>query len=260
MRTFIPVLALLALLGVSCPPLTGPTTPPPAPQPTPPPAPTEDDSLSDEALERELLEEEARIEQELLQMEAELDRQTSTEGADLVKEEAPTPPATPPMPQPQPAPTPAPAPQPAPTPAPAPAPQPTPAPPPPPTPVTFGGTVLAGSNAPLIDWNRADYDKAKQSGRLVVLYFYADWCPICRDEVQNALYPAFNELTRNDVVGFRVNYNDSYTEPAEDDLAREFGVAYQHTKVFLQGNTRVLKSLEKWDKARYHAEIRSYAD
>lgn len=119
---------------------------------------------------------------------------------------------------------------------------------------TFTGRVLAGTASPLIDFNKADYDVARNSDKLVVLYFYATWCPICQAEQPN-LEGAFNELATDRVVGFRVNYNDGDTDDNERMIAREFGVAYQHTKVFLKGGQRVLKSPEAWDKPRYLTEI-----
>ena len=114
--------------------------------------------------------------------------------------------------------------------------------------------VLAGYVSKLYDFNKAKYDEALKSEKLVVLYFYADWCPICKAEVPK-LYEAFNELTTDKVIGFRVNYNDTETDEDEKALAREFGVAYQHTKVFLKNGERVLKSPESWEKQRYLEEI-----
>jgi len=121
--------------------------------------------------------------------------------------------------------------------------------------LSFSGTVLAGAAAKLIDYNKADYEKALASDKLAVLYFYANWCPVCKEETTAALYPAFNELSGSSVVGFRVNFDDSDTDDDEIALAREFGVAYQHTKVFVKNNKRVLKSPESWDKERYAREI-----
>src|SRR3989344_3188480 len=95
----------------------------------------------------------------------------------------------------------------------------------------FAGKWLAGTSAPLLDFTKADYDKEVASGKLVVLYFYANWCPICRVEFP-VMQSSFNSLTTDRVVGFRVNYNDSDTDTDERDLARAFGVAYQHTEVF----------------------------
>jgi len=121
-------------------------------------------------------------------------------------------------------------------------------------PVTFSGTVLAGSTAPLLEFNQADYEKALQSKELVVLYFFANWCPICLAEIPH-LYGAFNELDSDKVIGFRVSYRDNETDNSEEDIARSFGVAYQHTKVFIKNGERILKSPSTWDKNRYISEI-----
>jgi thiol-disulfide isomerase/thioredoxin len=122
----------------------------------------------------------------------------------------------------------------------------------------FMGAVLAGSASPLLDFNQEDYNKALNTNKLVALYFYANWCPVCKRETSSALYPAFNELTDDDVIGFRINYNDNQTDNNEEELAREFGVAYQHTKVFVKNGERVLKSPESWDKDRYLEELAKY--
>lgn len=114
--------------------------------------------------------------------------------------------------------------------------------------------VLAGATSKLYAFDKAIYEEALKSERLVVLYFYANWCPICKEEVPE-MYEAFNQLTGDKVIGFRVNYNDSETDQEETSLAKEFGVAYQHTKVFLRNGQRVLKSPESWDKQRYLDEI-----
>jgi len=119
----------------------------------------------------------------------------------------------------------------------------------------YSGTILAGKSAPLLDYNKADYDAAIASDKLVVLYFYANWCPICKEEVASALSPAFNELATDTVVGIRINYKDSDTDKDEEELARAYGVAYQHTKVFLKNGKQILKAPDSWDKARYLAEI-----
>ena len=123
------------------------------------------------------------------------------------------------------------------------------------TPIAFTGIMLAGSkSAPLLDFNEKDYQAALASDKLIVLYFYASWCPICKAEFPHAM-EAFDSLNRNDVVGFRVHFNDNETTDAQVQLAREFGVAYQHTKVFVRNGERVLKSPEGWETSRYVAEI-----
>jgi len=118
----------------------------------------------------------------------------------------------------------------------------------------YTGTVLAGKSAPLLDFTRADYDAAVKSDKLIVLYFYANWCPICKAEFP-MMRKTFNELTTDNVIGFRVNYNDDETDNDEKNLASQFGVAYQHTKVFVKNGARILKSPEGWDDKRYDMEI-----
>jgi len=118
----------------------------------------------------------------------------------------------------------------------------------------YSGITLAGKSAPLIDFTKADYDAAVKTNKLIVLYFYANWCPTCRAEFP-VMQGAFNELTTDKVIGFRVNYNDDQTDADEKALAKQFGVAYQHTKVFVKNGQRILKSPETWDDKRYDAEI-----
>lgn len=118
----------------------------------------------------------------------------------------------------------------------------------------YQGQVLAGTKAQLLDFVKVDYEKALASDKLIVLYFYADWCPVCQAEFPKMI-SAFNKLTSDEVVGFRVNYKDDFTDEDEVALAKQFGIAYQHTKVFVKNGAQVLKSPEGWDEARYISEI-----
>ncbi len=77
-------------------------------------------------------------------------------------------------------------------------------------------------------YEKSEYEKARSANRPIFLFFYANWCPTCA--VQEPLTVAtFNSLTNSNVIGFRVNYNDSNTSSDEEALAKEFGVRYQHT-------------------------------
>lgn len=118
----------------------------------------------------------------------------------------------------------------------------------------YSGTRLAGDRSALLDFNQADYEAALKTNKLIVLYFYANWCPVCREEIPK-LYQAFDQLPTDQVIGFRVNYNDNATDAAERELARQHGVAYQHTKIFVKNGQRVLISPESWEADRYLAEI-----
>jgi thiol-disulfide isomerase/thioredoxin len=119
--------------------------------------------------------------------------------------------------------------------------------------VAYSGSLLAGDKdgSPLLEFNQTDYDNAISSGKLVVLYFYANWCPICKEEFPR-MEAAFDSLNDPSVVGFRVSYKDSETTKDEEEVAREHGVAYQHTKVFVHEGNRIKKSPEGYPTMEHY--------
>ncbi len=118
----------------------------------------------------------------------------------------------------------------------------------------FNGKILAGTTSHYIEFTQADYEKALSENKIIFLDFYANWCPICKLE-SPSIKSAFNELENENVIGFRVNYNDDETSEEEELLAKEFGITYQHTKVILKDGEEVTKSLETWNKERVLEEI-----
>lgn len=117
--------------------------------------------------------------------------------------------------------------------------------------------VEAGKTSPYLEFNTQDYDTALQEDKFIVLNFYANWCPICRAE-KPEWERAFNELSDENVIGFRVNYNDSDTDQDEKNLAKEFDITYQHTKVFLKKGKQELKVTDQWDKEQIISQINKY--
>ncbi|MBI2649698.1 thioredoxin family protein [Candidatus Woesearchaeota archaeon] len=121
---------------------------------------------------------------------------------------------------------------------------------------SYAGKVLAGTESTkYLDFNKADYDKALKEKKKILLYFYANWCPICKKE-QLDTFAAFNEINDPDLIGFRVNYRDGDDDEFEKALAQEFGVSYQHTKVILKDGQRAGKWPDSWDKERYLGELK----
>lgn len=91
-----------------------------------------------------------------------------------------------------------------------------------------------------VEYSKATFDGAANKRR--VLYFYANWCPICRPIDIN-----FKENVSKipeDVVVIRVNYNDSDTDQEEKDLAKKYGITYQHTFVQIDSQG---KEVAKWN-------------
>ncbi|MBI2598405.1 MAG: thioredoxin family protein [Candidatus Diapherotrites archaeon] len=109
----------------------------------------------------------------------------------------------------------------------------------------------AGSNLSKLTYEpftKEKYDAAKDSGKIIFLEFYANWCPTC--SVQKPLIEqAFREINNPSIAGFQVNFNDSDTDADEIALAKKFGVIYQHTHVIVDSKENILlKSLESWSK------------
>ena len=118
----------------------------------------------------------------------------------------------------------------------------------------YSGKVLAGKTTPYIDFNKQDYDNALKENKIILLNFYASWCPTCRAEQPN-VFAAFDGMNRQDVVGFKVHWRDNEDDESAVALAGQFGVSSQHTKIIIKNGQRVLKAPDSWDKQRYLDEI-----
>lgn len=114
--------------------------------------------------------------------------------------------------------------------------------------------VLAGTTSMYYEFTNEAYTQALHENKKILLFFYAEWCPGCIAE-QPEVHAAFEELNNPNVVGFRVNYKDTHTDSYETALAKEFGIAYQHTKIILENGKQVLKAPDQWTKERYVAEL-----
>ena len=88
-------------------------------------------------------------------------------------------------------------------------------------------TVDNSDNSRYVEYSKATLDQA--AGNRRVLFFYASWCPTCRptdaDLKENA------DKIPEDLTVIRVNYSDPETDQEEKDLAKKYGITYQHTFV-----------------------------
>ncbi len=105
-----------------------------------------------------------------------------------------------------------------------------------------GDNVMADKNSTsrYVEYSKSAYDQAVNKRR--VLYFYASWCPICRPT--DAEFKENTSKIPEDVVVLRVNYNDPDTDQEEKDLAKKYGITYQHT--FVQVDTTG-HEITKWN-------------
>lgn len=118
----------------------------------------------------------------------------------------------------------------------------------------YTGKVLAGTTAPFIIFNLPDYEKAQKEDKVIVLDFFANWCPECHEEAPK-LHAGFDALNTDKVIGFRINYNDSDTTQDDKDMAGKYGITFQHTKVILKNGKVFSKDVNLWDKGTFLAEV-----
>lgn len=108
------------------------------------------------------------------------------------------------------------------------------------------------------EFSMAGYTNAVKTGKLAVLYYYANWCPVCKAE-----FPTFQasirDLNESRVASFRVNYNDSDTDSEETAAAKTFQVGYQHTLVIVKnGNLAFKGSVAGWTQEQFTEKIREF--
>ncbi|HYD03096.1 MAG TPA: thioredoxin family protein [Alphaproteobacteria bacterium] len=119
----------------------------------------------------------------------------------------------------------------------------------------YSGTVLAGETTPYIEFNSEDYQKALEDDKIILLYFYSDWSSTSKSD-QNAIYDAFNEMANPKIIGFKVNYDDDFTDSVESGLATNFDVREARTKVILKDGAVVQKTTATWNENDYERQLK----
>ena len=82
-------------------------------------------------------------------------------------------------------------------------------------------------------YTKASYEQAKSDGKVIFLFFTANWCPTCaRQHPINDDAAANPEMPTN-VSFFNISFNDSDTNDEDKEIGKEFGIVYQHTQIVL---------------------------
>ena len=94
--------------------------------------------------------------------------------------------------------------------------------------------------------SKSNFQEIKESGKVVLLDFYADWCGPCR-----MVSPVIDEIAeeRDDIVVGKVNVDE------EEELAGQFGVFSIPTLVVLKGGKVVNQSTGAKPKAQILALV-----
>ena len=103
-------------------------------------------------------------------------------------------------------------------------------------------------------FDQTEYEQALADNKIIVLNFYADWCPSCTAE-QPAIREAFNNNQNIDIIGFEVNFRDSQTDEFEEELAKQHGIVVQGTKIILKNGEQVQKAPQHWNKEKWAEEL-----
>lgn len=118
----------------------------------------------------------------------------------------------------------------------------------------YNGVALSGETSFYLQFNMADYDKAIRDDKLIFLNFYSNECTYCQDDNEAAL-DAFESMDYEDVIGFRVLYNDPALTLDDKDIALKYGVETLNTKIIVKGGKRVFKATDSWSKQTFIDEI-----
>ena len=119
--------------------------------------------------------------------------------------------------------------------------------------ITETGLTVFANNYYRYDPNA--YQQALSEGKVVFLFFRANWCPLCAAQRPKIL-AAFDELESDELIGFEVHYNDVVTKPFDTELAAVHQISYQDTKIVIdKTGSVVLKTLQHLEKDRIKSEI-----
>lgn len=111
-----------------------------------------------------------------------------------------------------------------------------------------------GGKSVYVRYDKGHYEQSVSEGKVVLLDFYASWCPICRSE-NPKIREGVSEFDSGNIIAYQVHFNDGETNSDDEEIANTFGITLQHTKVVVKNGEQFSKSLESWDKDKTVSEI-----
>ncbi|GEM_PF-1245755 len=83
------------------------------------------------------------------------------------------------------------------------------------------------------------YQAALAAHEPIFLYFYANWCPTCREQEPRNV-EVFKSFSGH-VHGFRVHTLDNEVSSDDKAMAQQFNIYVQHTAIFMDKNGKEIK-------------------
>jgi hypothetical protein len=118
----------------------------------------------------------------------------------------------------------------------------------------FSGYVLAGNTTKYIEYNKQDFDLAVTKMKVVLLVFYKNGQASSKTEEVN-VFDAFNSMTYDNMVGFRVHFQDGLDTADEQALAAKYNIKSGNTKVILTDGKVYATDPDVWNTAMYRSQI-----
>lgn len=75
-----------------------------------------------------------------------------------------------------------------------------------------------------------------------ILYFFATWCPECKEADED--FKTNVDKLPEGIAVFKIHYNDPETSPEDKNLAKKYGIVYQHTFVQVDNEGQ---EITKWN-------------
>lgn len=113
--------------------------------------------------------------------------------------------------------------------------------------MTFFSQTLTAS--PMKPYSDEVFNKAQSEGKVILLDFFADWCPTCQK--QKAI---LDELLKNkdfkDYIALKVDYDNA------KELRSKMRVPRQSTLILFKGKKEIARSIASTDKKQIDAMLR----
>ncbi len=92
-------------------------------------------------------------------------------------------------------------------------------------------------------YDKEFFNKALADKNITLLYFYANWCPECKNQ-ERSVEEVFKYLASNGkITGFRVNVMDSETTPDGEAIMKEYGITIAPSFIVLGEDGKVRRDL-----------------